>query len=306
MGGFEILSSWILFFLTDLDGLIYNVNHDDKLRNPPRTEGRKIMRQWQIENGISGYVLGVYTGETEEEALDEMAVDAGYRDYAHCQAETQSGPGELIVTEVISSPVTVSPVFLSLYCQYQGQSGPQPAYVTLSEEGVLSASYSREIGPGTPEPVWAGRASRWQIDPSLRAEAVNALLEEILPLAQRLHDRRIVRWDGRNRVGYLTPAARSTDEEIAERCLETYASPDREERYTWSEWWTSPPKMTDLEDYHSLEEAVEGLYRDSLHQADCCNATIEGSRADLAEWLSDYLDGEGWEYRDGRLVNTDV
>jgi hypothetical protein len=57
------------------------------------------MRSWRIENRVSGIVLGVYSGESEQEALDAMARDARYRDYA---AACEVAPGEdLVVREVV-------------------------------------------------------------------------------------------------------------------------------------------------------------------------------------------------------------
>jgi len=39
---------------------------------------------FRIYNTISGIALGDYDGATEAEALDAMARDAGYADYAAC------------------------------------------------------------------------------------------------------------------------------------------------------------------------------------------------------------------------------
>src|SRR5690606_6962006 len=41
------------------------------------------MRYWKITNRVSGLVLGAYLADSEEAALDAMARDAGYTDYAH-------------------------------------------------------------------------------------------------------------------------------------------------------------------------------------------------------------------------------
>lgn len=39
------------------------------------------MGEFQISSVVSGMILGVYTAESEEGALDAMARDAGYADY---------------------------------------------------------------------------------------------------------------------------------------------------------------------------------------------------------------------------------
>lgn len=51
------------------------------------------MDYYKIENTTSGHVLGVYPGDTPEEALDYMYRDAGYE--SRTQAlHTLRGPGE--------------------------------------------------------------------------------------------------------------------------------------------------------------------------------------------------------------------
>jgi len=56
------------------------------------------MAKWTIENSRTGMVMGTYKGATEAEALDAMARDAGYRDYAEaCEVSA----GELTVTPAI-------------------------------------------------------------------------------------------------------------------------------------------------------------------------------------------------------------
>jgi hypothetical protein len=57
------------------------------------------MNAYRIENTTSGIVLGVYQADTEAEALDAMARDAGYTSTAAMIAAV--GPdNDLLVTEV--------------------------------------------------------------------------------------------------------------------------------------------------------------------------------------------------------------
>jgi hypothetical protein len=60
--------------------------------------------QYQIENTRSGLVLGIYEAGSVEEALDLMAQDAGYEDYAGLDSKVPAAPGELVVTEVAACP----------------------------------------------------------------------------------------------------------------------------------------------------------------------------------------------------------
>ncbi len=56
--------------------------------------------RYAIENTISGLVIGIYEADSEEEALDKMAQDAGYRDYYDLNERIEADPGEIEVYEV--------------------------------------------------------------------------------------------------------------------------------------------------------------------------------------------------------------
>lgn len=58
------------------------------------------MTTFRIENTISGVVLGDYDGATEAEALDAMARDAGYADYAALCEVAPAKEGEISVKPV--------------------------------------------------------------------------------------------------------------------------------------------------------------------------------------------------------------
>ncbi len=56
------------------------------------------MTMFVIENTLMGIVLGFYRAETEAEALDKMAQDAGYKNYAEALHEVPTEPGEIVIT----------------------------------------------------------------------------------------------------------------------------------------------------------------------------------------------------------------
>lgn len=58
------------------------------------------MSKYLITNTRSGVALGVYEGNSEAEALDAMARDAGYSDYAECCEVAPASEGEIVVTRV--------------------------------------------------------------------------------------------------------------------------------------------------------------------------------------------------------------
>ena len=56
--------------------------------------------KYQIENVHSGVVLGDYEADSAAQALDKMAQDAGYKDYADAQEVAPAMPGEIAVSEI--------------------------------------------------------------------------------------------------------------------------------------------------------------------------------------------------------------
>lgn len=67
------------------------------------------MAAYTITNTRSGTILGTYDAETEAAALDAMARDAGYADYATLEREVPSAEGEILV-EADTPTATVSPM----------------------------------------------------------------------------------------------------------------------------------------------------------------------------------------------------
>lgn len=58
------------------------------------------MTTYRIFNSASGVDLGTYEAATAAEALDAMARDAGYADYAACCEAVPAGKDDLKVVEV--------------------------------------------------------------------------------------------------------------------------------------------------------------------------------------------------------------
>lgn len=98
--------------------------------------------------------------------------------------------------------------------QYRNDFRPRPAFIELDPyQGTLSADWDAE--DATPCAVADGRLIRWDIPP-LKVKVAIALMNEIVPLTERVvegHDRV---WDGRDHVLALTEDAEAASEEIEE------------------------------------------------------------------------------------------
>lgn len=102
----------------------------------------------------------------------------------------------------------------ALYCQYPGQTNQQDCYLELDcRTGLLTATYNAEIGNAIPFSVYHGHDRRWGI-PCLTADAANALMAEIAPLAERVLAGYRGEFDGNNVVARLSEDAVAAEAEI--------------------------------------------------------------------------------------------
>jgi hypothetical protein len=121
--------------------------------------------------------------------------------------------------------ITIRPVSgTDLYRRYPQQAARQACHVELDlARGALTAAHDPEIGSGVPEAVHLGHVRRFAI-PALRADAANALLERIAPLAERAAAGYSVRWDGRANVAAFSAEALDALDAIDVMCAGTFCA----------------------------------------------------------------------------------
>ena len=96
-----------------------------------------------------------------------------------------------------------------VFFQYQGQCAPQYAYLEFdpmtpaTEEIVLTADYSGEIGNGVPHDVWHNLILRIGIPSDVTLKALNALKKDarLIGMLEQLREGYDQVWDGNNYVG---------------------------------------------------------------------------------------------------------
>lgn len=104
-----------------------------------------------------------------------------------------------------------------LFTLYDGEHNPQPCHISLDlETGEFTAGYQAETG-GWSEAVFHQRTLWWGI-PTLTAQAVNRLLTDLVPTAQRILDGAEIAWDGEQLAGQFTADADAAINEIADAC----------------------------------------------------------------------------------------
>ena len=185
---------------------------------------------------------------------------------------------------------------LPVYLKYERQSNPQPAYVELSEDGVVTAGANPEIGNAVTMDVWHCRTLQWSIDPGLTGAQIAAAVLSALPLLERVHAGHTVEFDGSNMGGTLTDDAAEASAELG-RMLEKL----RSEVNVWSaaDWlWTNDNLLTVWPDGTTLDDAVRDaqphdpadVVEDDIRDAILEEAVSYASqpRAGLTQW---HLDG---------------
>lgn len=106
-----------------------------------------------------------------------------------------------------------------LFQLYPGRGTVQPCHLALDlDTGEMSCDYDPSVdGSDHPKSVHHG-VVLWIPIPCLTADAANALMEAVAPLAERILADSAVEWDGQNNVGVMYEDAAAALAELTARC----------------------------------------------------------------------------------------
>ncbi len=177
-----------------------------------------------------------------------------------------------------------------LHQQYRGQSAPQDVYVELDcVRGILRAAYNPEIGNAVTSDVANGHTQCWEIAP-LKADAANALLDEIAPLAARVVAGYSSEWDGSNHVAEFDGDAEDAIETIEALCEKIRDRDDDSEKISV---WQASDWFGGVGDYAAQRRALgigANTTDDELDAILAREETIaEGDGIDVLEGASGHL-----------------
>jgi len=181
---------------------------------------------WELEPCGEPTTLTLGKWEEVKASLTDGAVDDLYECAGDIVTQWEISHGELLDREEVfraldREQVKVTPCTgeYPLYHLYPQQFNPQDAYIRLDpEDAELSADWNVEVGNSIPMAVVHGRVLRYPVSCYLTADEVNALMESLIPLAQRVCDGYSEGWDGHNNVGRLTEDAEQASQEIEAEC----------------------------------------------------------------------------------------
>lgn len=127
-----------------------------------------------------------------------------------------------------------------LYLRYPSQISPQDVMLCVdAEHGTLDLQTNPEIGNAVPMRVRHGHELRFTI-PLLSSKGNEELLEQALPLAERIEKGYSSEWDGQNHVARYSADAARAIEELRALC-EVAEDLEQREVYVADEWYSSVP-----------------------------------------------------------------
>lgn len=166
-----------------------------------------------------------------------------------------------------------------LYRKFANQSQPQPAYITMDEDGEVATTVSGEIGTGAPAAVVHGVSLRWRVPSEINGQALAKFVEaKARPLLERIHAGHSVEWRNGNHTGTLTDDAREADEAL-DRLIEDdlNGNADVLDQVWQVADWLSPVSFSELWPATvTLDEAVADLQAVAASE----RVTLEGDLRD--------------------------
>lgn len=176
-----------------------------------------------------------------------------------------------------------------LYHRYDGQGSAQDCYIWLDcETSQLGASHDAETGNAIPFAVYYGHTQRWSI-PALKADAANALLEEIAPLAARVIAGYSSEWDGSNFADFDADAEAARDEitALCERATNSADESDCVNVWDAGSWYGAAGSRDQQRAELGITAATTDAELDEIETREDASARADG--CDVIEGHADYL-----------------
>jgi hypothetical protein len=172
-----------------------------------------------------------------------------------------------------------------LYYQYPHRSGPQNAYLEMSENGFVTAGWDAETDDSIPMYVQNRECFRWTLSPNADGESLYGFLrsDRMRSLLERVHKGHRVEQDGYRWIGNLTRDAHKASLEI-ESILNEKPYLERKV-YHVKDWLESRFSADDVVATSHIDAYVQNVYNEAmnLQQSEC--VAFFGSWGDAVERL---------------------
>ena len=192
-----------------------------------------------------------------------------------------------------------------VFCHYDGQFEPQPAFIFLDiETGEVNANYNSCIGNATTLRVWHNKELHFPINPHTFVKDVEELILDNMNNFQTILDGSSVVWDGNNYVGQFNDEAQKIIEKlIHEESLYDYVDVVMFENindFADVLWFSN--------DTQTLTELATDIYEtgnDAGYWSDDLDSVESIENEILEYWLNCLYSGHDIPKREAKLLITD-
>lgn len=192
-----------------------------------------------------------------------------------------------------------------IFCHYDDQFEPQPAFIFLDiETGEVNANYDRTIGSGLPICVWNNIELRFYINPYTHAEKIVDLINENIGNFQIILDGSEIVWNGSEYIGTFDNDAQKMIEKFNnENSLYDFVDTVMFENISdfSDELWFSKDTqtLTELATYIYELGNDAGYWSDELNSIECIEYEI------LDYWLHRLYSGDHIPKKEAQLLIKD-
>lgn len=207
---------------------------------------------------------------------------------------------ERLLAENCFNPNSRFPV----YCHYDGQFEPQPAYILLDiRSGEVNADYDTTINSGLPVCVWNNLELRFFINPYTIASEIMDLINENMDNFQAILDGSEIVWGGNEYIGMFDEDAQKIIEKFnVENSLYNYVDVVFfDDIYFSDKLWLDDKTKTLKE----LATYIYELGNDSGYFTDELNSVEKIENEILEHWLYRLYSGDDIPKREAELLITD-
>lgn len=186
------------------------------------------------------------------------------------------------VKSVFSAPARTAPLF----CQYDGQIQPQPAYITLDlSTGHVDADYFGSVGGGVSMAVCNGIVRRYRVPSDLSTEQVHNIIGGAMPVLQAILLSGRTEWRDGIYKGILTEEGRELERKLENDHLPSFYY-ESEVITDLADWLTAsgddsawlPRHGDSIDDF--VKNLIEDIESDGYIIADT-SATVEETLLEL-------------------------
>lgn len=189
-----------------------------------------------------------------------------------------------------------------LYCEYKGQSKPQPARLCIKADGTVYASYNAEIGNAVSADIYHGRIQTVSLSPYCSGPALSNWLEdeETLALLKRIVVGMTEDWDGSNRRGRISEDACDAMDEL-ERSAENIDTANIWDAGDWLDPVISGSEIDGADMTEKSDDEIRAIAAEIAQQAKNDGVIINGGDGALIK----VIEGVRQHGRDERAMSDE-